>query len=134
MPASDRWIPYDFAVIRVVPHPHLDPSVPIGVLLYAPTAAYLGMRIVTEPEQLAARARDVDTDLLVRYIDALRAICQGDPAAGPLALVSRSERFHWLTAPRSDVIETGPIHSGLADDPARTLDELFATYVGVAAL
>ena len=53
----------------------------------------------------------------------------GDPAAGPVALAPPSERFHWLTAPRSDVLQSSPVHAGLADDPARALEALFAEYV-----
>jgi Protein of unknown function (DUF3037) len=132
MRPGEGWIPYDFAVIRVVPHPHLDVARPIGVVLHAPTAEFLDMRIVTEPGELAARAPDTDVELLARYVRALRAICAGEPEAGPIARTSRSERFHWLTAPRSDVIESGPIHSGLCDDPGRTLDALFNAYVDYA--
>jgi hypothetical protein len=59
-------------------------------------------------------------------------VAAGDPAAGPVALAPPSERFHWLTAPRSDVLQSSPVHAGLTDDPARALDELFATYVAGA--
>jgi hypothetical protein len=91
------------------------------------------MRILSEAAELAARAPDTDVELLARYVRALRAICAGAADAGPIASTSRSERFHWLTAPRSDVIESGPIHSGLCEDPERTLDALFDAYVEAAA-
>lgn len=123
------WIPYDFAVIRIVPHPHLGNCVPVGVVLHAPAAAFLGMRIVSDAEALSRRVADVDLDVLVRYLRALDAIVRGDADGGPIALVSPSERFHWVTAPRSDVIESGPVHSGLCQLPAETLDDLFRTYV-----
>jgi hypothetical protein len=129
MTRANGWIPYDFAVIRVVPHPHLDVARPIGVVLHAPTAEFLGIRILVETAELAARAPDTDVELLARYVRALRAICEGAADAGPIASASRSERFHWLTAPRSDVIESGPIHSGLCEDPGRTLDALFIAYI-----
>jgi hypothetical protein len=132
MTTGADWIPYDFAIIRVVPHPHLDVARPIGVVLHAPTADFLGMRIVSDPTELGVRAADADVELLARYVRALRAICAGEPDAGPIAMASRSERFHWLTAPRSDVIESGPIHSGLCEDPPRTLDALFDAYVAAA--
>src|SRR5690242_18203165 len=128
--SSDRWVAYDFAVLRVVPHVHLGMFTPVGIVLHARTADFLGMRALTEPEQLRGRVRDVDIELLSRYLRSCAAICVGDPAAGPVALVPPSERFHWLTAPRSDVIQSSPIHEGITEDPARTLDELFATYVG----
>lgn len=130
MNAVERpWIPYDFAVIRVVPHPHLGNCVPIGVVLHAPTAEFLGIRIISEPETIARLIDDVDLDILLRYVHALLAIAHGESTGGPIALLARSERFHWLTAPRSDVIESGPVHSGLCERPDETLDELFRTYV-----
>lgn len=127
--AGSPWIPYDFAVIRVVPHPHLGDCVPVGVVLHAPTAEYLGIRIMSDPAELARRVKDVDLDVLERYLENLAAIARGDAEAGPIALVSRSERFHWLTAPRSDVIESGPVHSGLTQRPADTLEALYREYV-----
>jgi hypothetical protein len=72
----------------------------------------------------------MDVELLARYLTSLRAICAGDATAGPVALSPPSERFHWLTAPRSDVLQSSPIHSGLTTDPARELDKLFVVYVG----
>ena len=129
MTASPPWIPYDFAVIRIVPHPHLGNCVPVGVVLHAPTAEFLDMRIVSDAEALASRIADVDLDVLVRYLRTLGAIVRGDADGGPIALASPSERFHWLTAPRSDVIECGPVHSGLCRVPDATLDDLFRTYV-----
>lgn len=123
------WNGYDFAVLRVVPHPFTGAFVPVGVVVHARTREFLGMRVVTDPAELAARVPELDAELLARYLSALRAVCEGEPAAGPVALASPSERFHWLTAPRSDVIQSGPVHGGLCDDPAVALEELFATYV-----
>jgi hypothetical protein len=129
---SRTWTAYTFAVLRVVPHVHLGAFVPVGVVVHARTAGFLGMRLVCEPDELRALVPDLDADLLARYLHACRRICQGDATAGPVALVPPSERFHWLTAPRSDVIQASPVHEGLCEDPAATLDELFATYVRTA--
>jgi hypothetical protein len=131
---SEGPIAYDFAVLRAVPHVHLGAFVPVGVVLHARTAGYLGMRTVVALDELRARVPDVDHELLARYLASGCAVAAGDPAAGPVALAPPSERFHWLTAPRSDVLQSSPVHSGLTDDPARALDELFAAYVlGAAA-
>lgn len=127
--SRDRWISYDFAILRIVPHVHLGAFVPIGVVVHARTAEFLGMRAVTEPAELGARVADVDVELLARYLRSSQAICEGDPSAGPVALAPPSERFHWLTAPRSDVLQSSPVHSGLAESPAQALEELFAMYV-----
>lgn len=126
---QDRWVAYDFAVIRVVPHVHIGAFIPVGVVLHARTAEFLGMRVITDAAELAVRTKDVDVDLLSRYLQACEAICAGEESAGPIALAPPSERFHWLTAPRSDVIQSGPVHGGLSESPERTLDDLFASVV-----
>jgi hypothetical protein len=121
---------YHFGILRVVPHVHLAAFINVGVVVHARTAEYLGMRAIDDPAELHALSPDVDAELLARYLDCYRGICEGDPAAGPIALVSPSERFHWMTAPRSDVLQASPVHEGLGDDPARALDELYARFVG----
>jgi hypothetical protein len=73
---------------------------------------------------------DVDPELLGRYLEAARAICEGAETHGPVALTAPSERFHWLTAPRSDVIQASPVHEGVCRDPARELERLYRMYVG----
>ncbi len=129
MTAKDRSVSYDFAVLRAVPHPYIGAFVPVGVVLHARTLEYLGMRSVTDVEELRAHVPDVDVDLLARYLRACQAICDGDASAGPVALTPPSERFHWLTAPRSDVIQSSPVHEGVCSDPERELEALFKTYV-----
>ncbi|CAN5476564.1 DUF3037 domain-containing protein [soil metagenome] len=125
------WIPYNFAVLRIVPHVHLGAFVNVGVVVHAPTAEFLGMRVVTEPEKLRQLAPAMDADLLSRYLQCCQRICDGDASAGAVALTAPSERFHWLTAPRSDVLQSSPVHEGLTSDPANAVDELFAAYVQV---
>jgi hypothetical protein len=73
----------------------------------------------------------VDEALLGRYLAMYRAVCAGDEQAGPVALVPSSERFHWLTAPRSDVLQSSPVHEGRSADPRVALDELYARFVEV---
>jgi hypothetical protein len=128
MSAND-WVSYDFAVLRVVPEVHLGAFAPVGVVLHARTAGFLGLRVLTDRAVLRAIAPTVDAELLERYLRSCKAIAEGDPDAGPLALAPPSERFHWLTAPRSDVIQSSPIHSGLAPDPERELEVLYGKYV-----
>ena len=128
--APGTWVAYDFAVLRAVAHPHLGTFVPVGVVVHARTREYLALRTLHDAAALRARVPDVDADLLARYLAACEAVCRGDPAAGPVALAPPSERFPWITAPRSDVIPSSPVHGGLCDDPARALDRLYAEYVG----
>ena len=128
------WISYNFAVLRVVPHVHTGVFVPVGVVLHARTAEFLGVKVITDSAELAKRAVDADVELLAKYLESCREIGEGQISAGPIALAPPSERFHWLTAPRSDVIQCGPVHEGVSRDPGQTLGELFAALVNPAQI
>jgi hypothetical protein len=119
-------VEYEFAVLRVVPHVHLGAFVNVGVVLHVRRAGFLTLRVLDDPALLRARLPDVDAELLPRYLRACTAICAGDVArGGPVALAPTSERFHWLTAPRSDVLQSSPVHEGVCDDAERELDMLY---------
>ena len=124
-------VDYDFAVLRAVPRVHLGAFVNVGVVVHARTAEFLALRAVTDERLLAAHVPGVDAELLARYLRSCEAIGAGDVAAGPMALAPPSERFHWLTAPRSDVLQSSPVHEGICDDPRRALDRLFEEYVTI---
>lgn len=125
-----RQVEYDFAVLRVVPRVHLGAFVNVGVVLHARQAEQLAMRVLTDAHALGERLPGVDVELLARYLRSCEAISAGDPAAGPVALAPPSERFHWLTAPRSDVLQSSPIHEGVCGDIATELEKLYGEYVG----
>ena len=110
---SDLRVDYDFAVLRVVPKVHLGAFVNVGVAVHARTMEFLALRAVTDESVLGAHVHGIDVALLARYLRSCEAICAGDPAAGPMALAPPSERFHWLTAPRSDVLQSSPVHEGI---------------------
>jgi hypothetical protein len=119
---------YAFAVLRAVPHVQTGNFVNVGVVVHAPTAEFLGMRVLTDVQALRERAPDIDVELLARYLQTYHSVVAGDENVGPLALAAPSERFHWLTAPRSDVLQSSPVHAGMGD-PAQALEELFSFYV-----
>ncbi len=125
-------IAYDFAILRVVPHPHLERWIPVGVVVHARTTEYLAARVVSDPEHLRQIAPGVDVDVLSRYLLNLSAIAAGDERAGPMALYPPSERFHWLTCPRSDVLQASAVRRGLSADPAAALDHLWREHVSEA--
>jgi DUF3037 family protein len=125
-------VEYDFAVLRVVPRVHLGAFVNVGVVMHARQVEQLRLRVLTDVPTLRERLPDVDAELLARYLRSYEAICAGDPTAGPVALAPPSERFHWLTAPRSDVLQSSPIHEGVAGDLEAELAKLFAEYVAGA--
>lgn len=128
--SGGEWHDYDFAVVRVVPHVHLEIHVNVGVVVHARTPGFLEARILTDPVELSARVPEGDPELLSRYLDTYRGIAEGDEACGPVALAPPSERFHWLTAPRSDVIQASRVHSGRTRDLEGTVERLYREYVG----
>jgi hypothetical protein len=128
---SGATVEYDFAVLRVVPRVHLGAFINVGVVLHARTAEFLALRVLTDTAALKARLPGVDTELLARYLRSHQAIGAGDPSAGPVALAPPSERFHWLTAPRSDVLQSSPVHEGICEDPRAELEELYRAYVSM---
>jgi hypothetical protein len=125
MTSGPPRISYDFAVLRVVPHPHLEWWAPVGVVVHARTADFLGARALDDVERLGERVPDLDGELLLRYLRAWVGIAEGREDAGPVALLPASERFHWLTCPRSDVLQSSGVHGGVCDDPARVLESLW---------
>ena len=120
---------YDFAVLRVVPRVHLGAFVNVGVVLHARAAEFIALRVLTDARSLATRLPGMDVELLARYLHASEAICAGDVAAGPVALAPPSERFHWLTAPRSDVLQSSPVHEGVCTDLPAEVERLYRIYV-----
>jgi len=120
---------YDYAVIRVVPRVEREEFVNVGVILFCAERRYLGCRIVADAARLHTLAPALDTEEIARHLDGMRAVCDGEPPAGPIAAMSPSERFHWLVAPRSTAIQTSAVHSGVADDPAAALDHLYERLV-----
>ncbi len=128
-PTEPRLHDYDYATVRVVPCPLRGDFVTAGVVLHARTAGFLAARLRRDPAWLAARCPGLDPALLDRYLAAYERVAEGGVAGGPVGLYPPSERFHWLTAPRSAALQTSPVHTGRTLDPAATLDELFAQHV-----
>jgi Protein of unknown function (DUF3037) len=117
---------FDYAVIRVVPRVEREEFVNAGVIVFCLEQKYLEARVQVDEARLRALWPDLDTDLVRRHLEAFPKICGGDPVAGPIALLAPRERFHWLVAPRSTLIQVSPVHTGLCESPERAMDDLFA--------
>ena len=117
-------VAYDYALVRVVPRVVTGDAETVGVVLQARQARFLGVRFVADAEALAARWPALDGALLGRALAAFAAVVEGGAAAAPLGLLPPSERFHWLAATRSTVLQTTPVRTGLTDDPAAALEAL----------
>jgi hypothetical protein len=128
---SER-LAFDYTIVQVVPRIERDERLNAGVILFCPASAFLGCRIALDPAIVRALAPDADVAAITAQLEAVRAVCAGDPGAGPIARLSPSERFHWLSTPRSTVVQPSAPHAGLSDDPAAALDRLFAATVLVS--
>ena len=128
MPDSPRD-PFQYAIVRVVPRVERGEFVNAGVVLFCRTRDYLAARIELDEARLAALSPTLDVAEIRSHLDALVRVAAGDPGGGPLAQLEQSERFHWLVAPSSTMIQTSPVHTGLSEDPEETLAHLVATLV-----
>lgn len=120
---------YDYAVIRVVPRVERGELVNVGVLVSCAATGFIDARVEVDPARLRALDPVIDLDAVVRHLDALVAVARGDRAAGPIAALPPRERFHWLAAPRSAIVQTSPAHSGRCLDPATAVEHLMARMV-----
>lgn len=121
---------FDYAVIRIVPHPEREEFINVGVILHCPAKRFLAAHFRLNLERLAALAPELDPEMVKEQLALISRICEGGQAAGDLAELSQPERFRWLTSPRSTTIQVSGVHSGLCeDDPAAVLDSLLTRYV-----
>ena len=120
---------YSYAIVQLVPHVERGEVINVGAVLFSRPRRFLAARVAIDRDRLRAFAPGIDLDLVGRHLAAFVAIADGDPAGGPLAALPPSERFHWLVAPRSTIIQTSPVHIGRCDDPAEALDDLLRDYV-----
>ena len=113
-------VDYDAVVIRLVPRVHVPSGEAIGVALHARRAGFLGLAWVADSESVAARW-GCDAGLLARYQRGLQLVCEGGAGGGPIGRLPPSERFHWLAATRSTVLQPGHVHTGRCAHPGEAL-------------
>ncbi|HSJ44355.1 MAG TPA: DUF3037 domain-containing protein [Euzebyales bacterium] len=123
-------MPFEYAVLRAVPRVDRGERINVGVIMYCQQADYLDTRWRLDGDRLRFLDPDVDTAAVEATLAAIDATCAGQAAAGPAGQLPRSRRFRWLTAPRSTVVQPGPVHAGLTSDPAAELARLFDQLVG----
>jgi hypothetical protein len=115
---------YDYAVIRVVPRVEREEFLNVGVILSCERTGFLDARIELDEARLLALDPTLDLESLRRHLDAIPAICRGGAEAGPIGLLPQRARFHWLTAKRSSIIQTSPVHMGKCSDMPAILEHL----------
>ncbi len=121
MPAP---ISFDYAVVRIVPRPDLEEFINAGVIVFSAERKYLDACVQVNELRLRALWPDIDVNLVRQHLEAIPKIAAGDPSAGPIAGLSQSQRFHWLVAPRSTIIQISPVHTGVCEQPDRVLENL----------
>jgi hypothetical protein len=120
---------YDYAVIRVVPRVEREEFINVGVILSCAARDFLEARLHLDRARLAALDPALDPELVTQYLAAIPLVCRGDAQAGPIGKLTARQRFHWLVAPRSTIIQTSAVHSGLCEDPHAALAHLMQRMV-----
>jgi hypothetical protein len=122
---------FDYAILRVVPRVERQEFINAGVVAFCLERKYLAARIHLDAERLKALWPGADVELAREHLEAVRRICEGDLAAGPIAKLSQRERFHWIISPRSTIIQPAPVHTGVCDGMDGLLDRLAKQFLDV---
>jgi hypothetical protein len=120
---------FQYAILRIVPHVERGECLNAGVVLFCRRLSFLGVRTGLDDTALAALAPDSEAGEVRAHLNALERVAAGAADGGPIATLEPSERFHWLTAPSSTIVQASPVHTGLTSDPAAELDHLFERLV-----
>ena len=120
---------YDYAVIRVVPRVEREEFINVGVILSCEASRYLEARIELDEARLRALAPQLDIESVNRHLQAISAICRGGADTGPIGLLPPRARFHWLTAKRSSILQTSPVHTGKCGDMHAIMEHLMQRMV-----
>jgi hypothetical protein len=121
---------YQYVALRCVPRVDRDEFVNVGVVIHSQGADFLDCAFALDPDRLRALAPQLDLASVDATLETVRAICRGEQAPGRPTLDTLGQRFGWLAAPRSTVVQPGPVHGGLTSDPVAELQRLLARLVG----
>jgi hypothetical protein len=125
----DQQVSFDYAVVRVVPRVERAEFVNVGVIVFGRTKKFLDARVSIHEERLRAMYSEIDLDEVERHLESICKICGGAGDSGPIGQLPIHERWHWLVAPRSTIIQMSEVHSGLSNDLSTTLESLFEKLV-----
>jgi hypothetical protein len=126
---EQRRSQFQYAIVRVVPDVERGECLNAGVVMLCRPRRFLAARVGLDEARLRAIAPEADPATILPHLAAIERIAAGDPSAGPLARLTAAERFHWLVAPSSTVIQPSEVHTGLCNDPAEELEHLFERLV-----
>lgn len=120
---------FEYAVIRLVPCVEREEFLNVGVIVYCPTQAFLQTAFELNEQRLRAFTDALEISEIEEHLLAFERICAGGAEAGAIGRLPAGERFRWLTAPRSTIVQTSPVHTGLCLDAGETLSRLFAKLI-----
>ena len=123
-------VSYEYVVLRCVPRVDRGEFTNVGVVIHSQAADFLDCAFLVNPDRLRSLSPDLDLELVVATLQTVCAICRGERGPGRPSLETLGQRFGWLSAPRSTVVQPGPVHGGLTWDPAAELERLLARLVG----
>lgn len=124
---------YDYAIVRVVPRVDREEFINVGVIVSCPALDHLAARIELDEARLLALHPGIDLELVRQNLASIPAICAGGRGSGPIGRLTPRERFHWLVAPRSTMIQTSAVHTGRGEQPSQVMENLLDKMVRVKA-
>lgn len=120
---------FEYAIIRIVPKVEREEFFNVGVILFSKRKKFLGIKYQINPDKLKSFSIEIELDTLNDYLHAWKLICDGEPSGGTIGKLELSDRFRWLTASRSTIIQSSKTHPGLCLDPEKELKDIFKKYV-----
>jgi len=120
---------FEYAVIRTVPRVEREEFLNVGVVLYCRSQKFLKAKVEVNENRIRAFSPNINMPQVKEYLTAFEQICEGHQGAGPIAVLPIAERFRWLTAPRSTILQTSTVHSGFCKDAEEKLNDLFQRLV-----
>jgi len=120
---------FEYAIVRIVPKVEREEFFNVGVILFSKRKKFLDIKYHVNPDKLNALSSDIDLNMVNDYLNAWKLICEGEPSGGKIGQLELSDRFRWLTACRSTIIQSSKTHPGLCHDPKKTLEDIFKKYV-----
>jgi hypothetical protein len=125
---QDNYL-FEYAIIRIVPRVEREEFLNIGVILYCADENFLNVKCELKKEKISVLCGDMDFDDLEKRLYAFEQICKGTEEGGPIGKLPIASRFRWLTAARSTIVQTSPVHPGLCANARETLDKLYVELV-----